>query len=84
MARVLFTYLAYQKHEIFFSTKSSDLLVTKKSKGLEMDFPASMPRSVVPPDHLLLGLGIKPKAVHAAFDYIIELRKRISSGRTVT
>jgi hypothetical protein len=35
---------AYKKHEIFFSTKSSDLLVTKKSKGLEMDFPASMPR----------------------------------------
>ena len=32
-----------------------------------------MPRSVVPPDNLLLGLGIKPKAAPAAFDYIIEL-----------
>ncbi|WP_369809288.1 PhzF family phenazine biosynthesis protein [Paraglaciecola sp. MB-3u-78] len=72
-ANVLFIHLAYQKSGICFSTKSGDLLVTKKSKVLEMDFPASMPKSVVPPDNLLLGLGIKPKAVHAAFDYIIEL-----------
>ena len=70
---VLFTYLANQKSEICFSTKSGDLLISKKLKGLEMDFPASLPRSVVPPDNLLLGLGIKPKRVHGAFDYIIEL-----------
>ena len=38
-----------------------------------MDFPASLPKPVMAPDNLLLGLGIKPKAVSAAFDYIIEL-----------
>ena len=73
-AHVLFTHLGYPKPEICFTTKSGDLLVTKRSEGLEMDFPASMPKSVVPPDNLLLGLGIKPKSVLAAFDYIIELK----------
>jgi PhzF family phenazine biosynthesis protein len=72
-AHVLFTHLNYQKSTVCFTTKSGDLLVTKKTKGLEMDFPASMPKSVTPSDNLLLGLGIKPKAVLAAFDYIIEL-----------
>lgn len=73
VAHVLFTHLAYQKSEICFSTKSGDLLVTKTAEGLEMDFPASMPKPVTATDNLLLGLGIKPKAVLAAFDYIIEL-----------
>jgi PhzF family phenazine biosynthesis protein len=72
-AHVLFTHLGYQKPEICFTSKSGDLLVTKTAEGLEMDFPVSMPKPITPPDNLLLGLGIKPKAVLAAFDYIIEL-----------
>ena len=72
-AHVLFTHLDYPKSAICFTTKSGDLLVTKRIGGLEMDFPASMPKSIIAPDNLLLGLGIKPKAVLAAFDYIIEL-----------
>jgi PhzF family phenazine biosynthesis protein len=74
-AHVLFNHLGYEKHKICFNTKSGDLLVTKKSNGLEMDFPVSSPKPVIAPDNLLLGLGreIKPKAISAAFDYIIEL-----------
>ena len=74
-AHVLFKHLGHKKHKICFITKSGDLLVTKKPNGLEMDFPASLPKPVIAPDNLLLGLGvgIKPKAVFAAFDYIIEL-----------
>jgi PhzF family phenazine biosynthesis protein len=74
-AHVLFNHLGHKKSEICFSTKSGDLLVTKKLNGLEMDFPASLPKPVKAPDNLLLGLGleIKPKAVSAAFDYIVEL-----------
>lgn len=72
-AHVLFSHLNYQHAEICFTTKSGDLLVTKTSNGLQMDFPASMPKSVASPDNLLLGLGSNPKAVLAAFDYIIEL-----------
>ena len=72
-AHVLFKHLGYEKSEICFSTKSGDLLVTQQSMGLEMDFPASFPKSIIAPDNLLLGLGIKPKAVSAAFDYIVEL-----------
>lgn len=72
-AHVLFKHLGYQKPTICFSTKSGDLLVTKRTDGLEMDFPASMPKPTVAPSNLLLGLGVKPKSVLAAFDYIIEL-----------
>ena len=77
-AHVLFTHLDYQKSVICFTTKSGDLLVTKRVEGLEMDFPASMPKPVIAPDNLLLGLGIKPKAVLAAFDYIIELEDELA------
>ena len=72
-AHVLFKHLGYEKSEIYFSTKSGELLVTKKPEGLEMDFPASLPKPVMAPDNLILGLGIKPKFISAAFDYIIEL-----------
>ena len=72
-AHVLFTHLGFEKSEICFTTKSGELLVTKGANELEMDFPASMPVPVIAPDNLLDGLGVKPKAVSAAFDYIIEL-----------
>jgi PhzF family phenazine biosynthesis protein len=77
-AHVLFKHLGHEKSEICFTTKSGDLLVTKKLNSLEMDFPASLPKPAIAPENLLLGLGggklgIKPKAVSAAFDYIIEL-----------
>jgi PhzF family phenazine biosynthesis protein len=72
-AHVLFTHLTYQKPEICFTTKSGDLLVTKRAEGLEMNFPALMPKSIIAPNNLLSGLGIKPKSVLVAFDYIIEL-----------
>lgn len=77
-AYVLFTHLSYQKSEICFTTKSGDLLVTKRAEGLEMDFPTSMPKPVIAPDNLLLGLSIKPKAVLAAFDYIVELEDELA------
>ena len=38
-----------------------------------MDFPGAMPKPVVAPDSLLLGLGAKANAVLAAFDYLVEL-----------
>lgn len=72
-AHVLFNHLDFKQPAICFTTKSGDLIVTKKAHGLEMDFPASMPTAIVPPNNLLLGLGVQPKAVSAAFDFIIEL-----------
>lgn len=72
-AHVLFTHLAYEKPSICFTTKSGELLVNKTPDGLQMDFPASMPTTVTLPDNLLLGLGVNPNAVLAAFDYIVEL-----------
>lgn len=52
-AHALFTHLNYQKPEICFSTKSGDLLVTKRAEALEMDFPASMPKCLTATEHLL-------------------------------
>jgi PhzF family phenazine biosynthesis protein len=79
-AHVLFKHLGHEKSEICFTTKSGDLLVTKKLNSLEMDFPASLPKPAIAPENLLLGLGggIKPKAIFAAFDYIIELDDEVA------
>ena len=53
-----------------FSTRSGNLIVKKDGKGLSMDFPASMPEVIQPPDALIAGLGREPQKVLAAFDYI--------------
>ena len=72
-AYVLYEHLGFSGPEISFSTRSGDLLVKKSEKGLSMDFPASMPEPVEPPDNLAAGLGRKPQEVLAALDYIVVL-----------
>jgi PhzF family phenazine biosynthesis protein len=72
-AYVLYEHLGYSGSEISFSTRSGTLIVQKAAKGLRIDFPASMPVAVQPPDNLVAGLGLKPKEVLAAFDYIAVL-----------
>ncbi|MGI9536184.1 MAG: PhzF family phenazine biosynthesis protein [Desulfocapsaceae bacterium] len=69
-AYVLYKHLGYSGPEISFSTRSGNLVVRKGAKGLDMDFPASMPEVIQSPDKLVAGLGIEPKEVLAAFDYI--------------
>ena len=72
-AHVLYEHLAYSGPEISFSTRSGTLVVQKAATGLRMDFPASMPKVVQPPQNLAAGLGREPKEVLAAFDYIAVL-----------
>ena len=69
-AHVLYEKLGYSGPEILFNTRSGNLTVKKDAKGLSMDFPASMPEVVQPPNSLMAGLGREPKKVLAAFDYI--------------
>jgi len=72
-AYVLYKHLGYAGPEISFSTRSGELAVRRGAKGLRMDFPASMPEVIQPPDSLAAGLGQEPKEVLAAFDYIVVL-----------
>jgi PhzF family phenazine biosynthesis protein len=72
-AHVLYENLGYTGPEISFRTRSGELLVKRTAKGLSMDFPAAMPEVVPAPDNLAAGLGVEPKEVVAAFDYIAVL-----------
>ncbi|OZG73549.1 isomerase [Hahella sp. CCB-MM4] len=74
-AHVLFTHMKYPAEEIVFSTRSGNLHVKRSANGYSMDFPASVPENTDIPEALLrgLGAGVKPKAILAAFDYIVVL-----------
>lgn len=74
-AYVLYNFLDYSKPSIRFSSKSGELLVAKKGKKLELNFPARMPELITTyPDELLKGLGIaNPVAVYKSRDYVVEL-----------
>lgn len=69
-AHVLFEILGYTKQVIIFETRRGELLVKKKGKRLEMDFPASPPTPGGIPEALAQGLGRRPLEVLAADDYL--------------
>lgn len=69
-AHVIFEILGYTKQAITFETRSGDLLVERKGKQLEMDFPASPPTPRELPEILVKGLGQRPIEVLAAGDYL--------------
>lgn len=58
-----------------FHTKSGVLTATRRPDGwIELDFPATPPRSVVHPPDLLAGLGVRPLYVgKSRFDYLVEV-----------
>ncbi|WHI47745.1 PhzF family phenazine biosynthesis protein [Microbulbifer sp. VAAF005] len=72
-AHVLFTHLRYSGQTIQFDTKSGPLLVQRSGVVYSMDFPASIPVSTEAPDALIDGLGITPREVLCAYDYIAVL-----------
>ena len=72
-AHVLYKHLGFGDPNIVFNTRSGELIVARGATGLAMDFPASLPRAVNPPNGLIEGLGRQPRQVLAAFDYIVLL-----------
>ncbi len=72
-AHVLFEHLGFTGPEISFQTKSGELRVSKTNQGYKMDFPISPPEITEAPIDLLTGLGVQPKEVLKAFDYIVVL-----------
>ncbi len=69
-AHVIFEILNYPKQIITFETRSGDLLVERKGKLLEMDFPACPPSPCGIPENLIEALGQQPLEVFAADDYM--------------
>ncbi len=67
---VIFEHLGYAKQVITFETRSGELLVEKKGKLLEMNFPARPPTSRGIPESLAEGLGRRPIEVWVADDYL--------------
>lgn len=72
-AHVLFKHLDYSLSIVEFQTRSGSLIVAEADGIYRMDFPASMPKKIDIPDELISALGVIPKAVYIAFDYIVEL-----------
>jgi len=69
-AHVLFEHLGHAKEEVSFFTRSGELKVARTQSGLRMDFPAAPLHPVEAPPALLAGLGVRPRQVLAAFDYV--------------
>ncbi len=72
-AHVLYKHLSYPHETIGFNTRSGLLEVSKKGDGYSMIFPATLPKPTPYPDILPEILGIEPKAVLSAFDYVAVL-----------
>jgi predicted PhzF superfamily epimerase YddE/YHI9 len=65
-AHALFAELGVDAEAITFDTASGPLIVRRVGGLYEMDFPASIPHQIVPPDGLVEALGVTPKEVWAA------------------
>jgi predicted PhzF superfamily epimerase YddE/YHI9 len=65
-AHALFAELGVEAEAITFDTASGPLIVRRVGELYEMDFPASIPHQIVPPDGLVEALGVTPKEVWAA------------------
>ena len=69
-AHVLFEHLGYSDHEIRFSTRSGELLVSRTETGVSMDFPAIASEPMDIPELLVQGLGRPPLALRSAPDFL--------------
>lgn len=69
-AHVIFEIIGYSKQAITFETRRGELIVEKKGKRLEMDFPACPPTPCELSETLSQGLGQRPIEVLAADDYL--------------
>lgn len=81
-AWVVFNAIEKGTKQVSFSTKSGSLRVTKAGRDLlAMDFPSLPPEACEAPAALLEGLGLPPKEVWAASDYmaVYETEKEVRS-----
>lgn len=69
-AHVLMHHLAFTGEAIRFTSKSGPLLVRRSDGRLELDFPSRPPGTCAAPPDLLRGLGVPPREVGRARDYL--------------
>ncbi len=69
-AHVLWTHLGETRPRLAFSTRSGPLEVERIGRGMQMDFPGTMPAPAAAPASLSTALGRQPAEVLAAFDLI--------------
>ncbi len=69
-AHVLYEILGNREPALVFETRSGKLTVTRRGELLAMDFPARPPSPCPAPEPLIAALGVTPKEVLAADDYI--------------
>lgn len=70
-AHVIFNHTGYSEDQVFFSSNSGELIVTRSKDLLLMDFPARPPQAVQAPEALLRGLGQEPLEIWKARDYLV-------------
>lgn len=69
-AYVVFTYLRPCLTQVKFRTRSGQLVVRRKEGWLEMDFPARPAQPADPPAGLVAALGLQPREIWKARDYM--------------
>ncbi|WP_299080620.1 PhzF family phenazine biosynthesis protein [uncultured Paraglaciecola sp.] len=82
-AHVLFQHLNFTHNTIEFMTLSGKLAVSRVASGYSMSFPASVATPLEPSVLLQQGLGVTPKQVLKAFDYIVVLENE-AQVKTIT
>jgi PhzF family phenazine biosynthesis protein len=65
-AHALYSEIGVNGAEVLFDTLSGPLSVAPSPDGYRMDFPASPPRRIAPPEGLAEALGVQPREVWAA------------------
>lgn len=70
-AKIIFDRLAYPHEEIHFHTLSGELVVRRNKSLLSLDFPARKALKAEAPEALRKGIGLPPKEIYKARDYML-------------
>lgn len=69
-AYVIFNLRGYAEERIRFETRSGDLFVERRGRGLALDFPVKVPVKCAMPDLLIEALGVEPLDLYTNEDYV--------------
>ena len=70
-AHVLFQYHYPGREVLSFQSNSGELLVRRQEDWYQLDFPSRPPQAAELPEVILQGIGVRPKEVLKARDYVL-------------
>ncbi len=70
-SHIILTELGYDKDTLFFDTMSGELVMRKKGKLLQLDFPSRMPEKAQMKDEYLRAFSISPKEIYKSRDFML-------------